>query len=450
MMKPAIQVLAIEDNSDDAELIKAMLERVRSPVFSYTHAPLLSHGLAFLREGSFDVALVDLNLPDGEGIKIIETIRRQSPEIPLIALTGLDDEDLASELLRLEVQDYLIKGQIDANLLVHSIRYAIERKRAVEALQRSELRFRRLSESGTIAIGYFDTDGRITDANDAFLSMIGRNREDLLTDSVRWDTLVPQEWMPHMLKVAKTFKATGRITPYETEYIGPNGSRRWGFFGAAKLDGQSGGIAFIVDITERKRLEEQIRHMANHDALTGLPNRRLFTELMRFELAEAHRNKKKAGLLFLDLDYFKEINDTLGHEAGDQLLRIVAKRLKAAIRDSDAVARFGGDEFTILLCGIERRDDISDIARKILNSLNEKYVLTGRDIPIKASIGISMYPDDSEDIDTLFRYADSALYCVKKAGKNTFAYYGASERSEQPKEGSHERDQGHHLDTAPA
>ena len=432
MMKPAIQVLAIEDNSDDAELIKVMLKRVRSPVFSYAHAPRLSNGLALMKEGGFDVALVDLNLPDGDGIKVIETIRGQSPEIPLIALTGLNDEDLAIKLLRLDVQDYLIKGQVDANLLVHSIRYAIERKRAVEALQRSELRFRRLSESGTIAIGYFDTDGRITDANDTFLSMIGRTREDLLTDGVRWDRLVPPEWMPHMLKVAKAFKATGRITPYETEYIGPNGSRRWGLFGAAKLDGQPEGIAFIVDITERKRLEEQIRHMANHDALTGLPNRRLFTELLHFELAEAHRNHKKVGLLFLDLDSFKEINDTLGHEAGDQLLGTVARRLKAAIRDSDAVARIGGDEFTILLGGIEHREDISVIARKILNSLNEKYVLAGRDIPIKASIGISVYPDDSEESDALVRHADSALYCVKKAGKNTFAYYGAPERSEQP------------------
>jgi len=434
MMKTAIHVLAIEDNPDDAELIMIMLRKVRSPAFSCVHAHRLSEGLGFLKEGAFDVVLVDLKLPDGEGIEVIEAVRKQSPEIPLIVLTGHDDEELAIRLLHLDVQDYLIKGQIESNLLVRSIRYAIERKRAVMALQRSEIRFRRLSESGIMGIGYFDTDGRITEANDAFLSMIGRSREDLSTSSVRWDHLVPPKWMPYLIKVAEEFKSTGRITPYETEYIGPGGSRRWALFGAARLDGQPAGIAFIADITERKRLEEKIRHMANHDPLTGLPNRRLFCELLRFELAEARRNRRKVGLLYLDLDRFKEINDTLGHEAGDQLLRTVADRLKNAIRDSDAVARIGGDEFNIFLGGLEQREDIEGIARKILSSLREKCVVAGRELLITISIGISVYPDDSEDIDALFRYADSALYHAKDTGRNTFAYY-SSERSRHSPQG---------------
>jgi diguanylate cyclase (GGDEF)-like protein len=134
------------------------------------------------------------------------------------------------------------------------------------------------------------------------------------------------------------------------------------------------------------------------------------------------------GLLYLDLDRFKEINDTLGHEAGDQLLRTVADRLKNAIRDSDAVARIGGDEFNIFLGGLEQREDIDGIARKILGSQREKCVVAGRELLITISIGISVYPDDSEDIDALFRYADSALYHAKDAGRNTFAYY-SSERS---------------------
>ena len=423
MMKPAIKVLAIEDNPDDAELIRIMLKKVRSPVFSFVHAPRLSEGLIFLKEDGFDVALLDLKLPDGEGIEVVHTVRRQAPEIPLIVLTGLDDEEIAIKLLHMDVQDYLIKGQIDGSLLVRSIRYAIERKRVVEALQRSEIRFRRLSESGIIGICYFDTDGRITEANDTFLSMIGCSREDLLTGRVRWDHLVPAEWMPHMLKVAEAFKTTGRITPYETEYLGPGGTRQWGLFGAAKLDDHPAGIAFIADITERKRLEEKIRHMANHDVLTGLPNRRLFMELLRFGLAEARRNNKKAGLLFLDLDRFKDINDTLGHEAGDQLLQTAAGRFKAAIRDSDSVARIGGDEFSILLGGLEQRDDIAGIARKILDSFREKCIVDGHELLITISIGISVYPDDSEDIDALFRHADSALYNAKEGGRNTFAFY---------------------------
>src|SRR5271169_6162684 len=340
-----ISVLAIEDSPDDAELLRHMLGKVREPSFTFSQAPRLSEGLQLLRDkgDSFDIVLLDLKLPDSEGMDSVLEIRKQSPTIPIIVFTGLDDDEVAIKALNLDVQDYLTKGQIDRNLLVRSIRYAIERKRSVEALRNSEARFRRLSESGIIGIAYFDTDGRVIDGNDKFLAMIGSNREELAAGRVRrWGRLVPPEWKTRMSEASEEFSTTGRITPYETEYLSRDGSRLWGLFGAAKLDGQPDEIAFIVDITERKKLEEEITHMAHHDVLTGLPNRRLFMELLQFETAEAHRNRTKTGLLFLDLDRFKVVNDTLGHEAGDQLLRTVAERLRAAIRDSDAVARIGG------------------------------------------------------------------------------------------------------------
>ncbi len=338
-----INVLAIEDNPDDAELIRRMLVKMREPSFTFVQAPRLSEGLQLLREGSFDIVLVDLGLPDSEGMDSVAQIRMQSPTIPIIVFTGINDDEVALKALHMDVQDYLTKGQIDHNLLVRSIRYAIERKRAIEALRNSEARFRRLSESGIIGIACFDANGRTIDGNDKFLAMIGSNREELAAGRVRrWGRLVPPEWKTRMREASEEFRTTGRITPYETEYLSRDGTRYWGLFGAAKLDGQPNEIAFIVDITERKRLEEKITHMAHHDVLTGLPNRRLFLELIRLKIAEARRNRTKTGLLFLDLDRFKEVNDTLGHEAGDQLLRMVAERLRAAIRDSDAVAGSAG------------------------------------------------------------------------------------------------------------
>lgn len=425
MKKSNLRILMIEDSIDDADLVRIMLGRVRDPAFTIVNAQRLAEGLQCLREQTFDAVLLDLGLPDKAGVDAVRDVRKACPVVPLIVLTGFDDEEVALKMLQMDVQDYLIKGQIDGNLLVRSIRYARERKRAIMDLQASESRFRRLSESGIIGIAYFDINGRISDANDTFLSMVGYSREELEKGIVRWDRLLPPEWRPHMLKVAQAFKTTGRIAPYETEYLGRDGSRFWGLFGAARIEGTADGIAFVVDITERKKLEKEIRHMAYHDALTGLPNRRLFLELVRFELAEAQRNRKKTGLLFLDLDRFKEVNDTLGHEAGDELLKIVAARLKSALRKADAVARIGGDEFSILLAGITCSEDITEIVRKILAAFREDCVIAGQKFHVTISMGISVYPDDSDAINTLFRYADVALYRAKNRGRNTFEFYSS-------------------------
>jgi len=424
MKETTVRVLAIEDNPDDADLIKRMLSRVHEPVFSFVHAVRLSEGLAALDAQAFDVVLLDLGLPDSQGIETVQKVKSGHPCVPIIVLTGVEDDEVAVSMLHLDVQDYLPKGTLDGNLLVRSIRYAIERQRSVEALRNSEARFRRLSESGIIGISSFDVKGKIVDANDKFLDMIGARREDLEEGRVRrWGRLVTPEGKPRIREAAAEFMATGRITPYEMEYLDRRGLRYWGLFGAARLEGQENGIAFMVDITERKRLEEEIRHMAHHDALTGLPNRRLFLELLEFEFAAARRNQKKTGLLFLDLDRFKEVNDTLGHEAGDQLLKTVAERLRSSIRKADAVARMGGDEFSILLADIVNPGDITVIVRKILEALREKCIIAGRAFSITTSMGISLFPDDSEDIKMLFRYADIALYRAKDRGRNTFAYY---------------------------
>jgi diguanylate cyclase (GGDEF)-like protein/PAS domain S-box-containing protein len=401
-----------------------MLNRVRDPSFTVVNARRLAEGLQCLREQTFDVVLLDLGLPDSAGIDAVRDVRKVCPEVPLIVLSGLDDEEVAIKTLQMDVQDYLTKGQIDGNILVRSIRYARERKRVIMELQASESRFHSLSESGVIGIAYFDINGGITEANGTFLAMSGASREELEKNLVSWARLLPPEWLPRMLiKVAQEFTGTGRIAPYETEYLGPDGSRCWGLFGAARIEGKSDGIAFIVDITERKKLEEEIRSMANHDSLTGLPNRRLFMELIRYGLAEAHRNRKKIGFLFLDLDRFKGVNDSLGHEAGDDLLKTVAERLKTAVRKADTVARIGGDEFSILLTDIDCPADIIEIVRKILAALRDTCFIAGKEFHITTSMGISIFPDDSDDIATLFRYADIALYRAKDRGRNTFEFY---------------------------
>lgn len=174
---------------------------------------------------------------------------------------------------------------------------------------------------------------------------------------------------------------------------------------------------------DRKKTEEEMRHMAHHDALTDLPNRRLFVDLIKLECAEARRHRTRIALLFIDLDRFKEVNDTLGHDIGDKLLKEVAERLKTTVRESDTVSRTGGDEFNILLTDFSEVKDITDIVQKIVGSFRSSFSIAGHELHMTTSIGISIYPDDSDDIDTLFRYADISMYYAKEQGRNTFQFY---------------------------
>ncbi|MBZ0155523.1 MAG: EAL domain-containing protein [Alphaproteobacteria bacterium] len=174
---------------------------------------------------------------------------------------------------------------------------------------------------------------------------------------------------------------------------------------------------------DRKRIEEEMRHMAHHDELTGLPNRRLFMDIIRVECAQVRRHRLRLALFFLDLDRFKEVNDTLGHEVGDRLLKEVAVRLRANVRESDTISRAGGDEFTITLADISRVEVIGEVAQKLTRAFQYPFMIAGHELCITVSIGISIYPDDSEDIGTLFRYADIALYHAKEQGRNNYQFY---------------------------
>jgi diguanylate cyclase (GGDEF)-like protein/PAS domain S-box-containing protein len=206
-----------------------------------------------------------------------------------------------------------------------------------------------------------------------------------------------------------------------------DGRTRWMTVGAQfsyLADGTpSRMLGTCIDVTERKEMEEIIRHQAFHDVLTGLPNRRLFVDIVNLELARAKRNGTKFAVLFLDLDRFKYINDALGHGIGDELLKEVAGRLKHSVRESDSVARIGGDEFNILLGGITHTGDIIGIAGKVIDSFRKPYVINGHRLQAATSIGISIYPEDALDIEDLFSNADMAMYHAKEMGGNSYQFY---------------------------
>ncbi|HSE43447.1 MAG TPA: diguanylate cyclase, partial [Acidobacteriota bacterium] len=182
----------------------------------------------------------------------------------------------------------------------------------------------------------------------------------------------------------------------------------------------------IASALERKQAAETIRHLAYHDSLTGLPNRMLFRDRFLHSLALAHRKKELLAMLFLDLDRFKKINDTLGHAAGDRLLQAVAERLKKTLREGDTIARLGGDEFMILLSGVKAVEDAAKVAEKILQAIHPSFLIDGQELHITTSIGISLYPYDGPDTDTLLKNADIALYRAKDHGRNNYQLYTAS------------------------
>ena len=177
-------------------------------------------------------------------------------------------------------------------------------------------------------------------------------------------------------------------------------------------------------ITRLKNTNEQILHFAHHDALTGLPNRSLFYDRLNQAISMAHRDKELIGILFLDLDGFKLINDTMGHDVGDALLQEVAKRIAACLRESDTVARLGGDEFTVILCNVTSLESIKHVARKIVNAINSPFLLYGKSCSVSVSIGISLYPDNGETPDQLVRISDAAMYLAKQSGKNCYRTIG--------------------------
>jgi len=191
----------------------------------------------------------------------------------------------------------------------------------------------------------------------------------------------------------------------------------------ALLKGSEGVVIVIRDITERKQTEEKIRQMAYYDSLTGLPNRKLFSDRLHVAIVQAQRNQKKVGIAMLDLDHFKDVNDTLGHDIGDVTLKATAERLHATLREGDTIARFGGDEFLLILPDLETIEDAIQVAQKIIDSFCKPFLIDTHQLVVTTSIGIAVYPDDGTDDDILLRNADIAMYQAKQAGRARYEIY---------------------------
>ncbi|WP_432460356.1 diguanylate cyclase domain-containing protein [Agarivorans sp. QJM3NY_25] len=287
-----------------------------------------------------------------------------------------------------------------------------------------ELAFRKNALDEHAIISAVDRSGRITYVNTKFLQISGYSEEELLGKTHR--VIKSKVHSPEFYKSMWSTITQGKVWQGEICNLTKNGEHYWVSSTIVPFLNEHGVpqryISLRTDITEQKSAEERLRHMANHDALTGLATRRLCREKLSTAIAMAHRHKKCAAVLFIDLDGFKTINDSYGHDAGDAVLMNVGKRLCATVREMDTVARIGGDEFMVVLSDISDPDDIKLIAQKLINNLKAPFHFNEQPLQIGASIGIALYPDHAQDAERLINRADEAMYTVKSNGKNNYAF----------------------------
>lgn len=294
-----INVLLVEDNPGDARLVEIMLNEIQPNPVILHHVSSLTAAQDYLQSNSIDLVLLDLSLPDSQGLDCINKIQLLNSSLAIIILTGLDDQDFAIKTMQQGAQDYLVKGEGDGHLMLRAIHYAIE----------------------------------------------------------------------------------------------------------------------------RKQIEQRLTMLAHFDSLTNVANREYFNITFTRAIEQAKRRNQVLGLMFLDLDHFKEINDTLGHLLGDKLLVEVAKILKSCVRSIDFIARLGGDEFVILLEDIKTAKTTVNIAEKILTTLSRPVNLANNEVFISSSIGITLFPDDGTNVNDLLKHADVAMYKAKDKGRNNYQFY---------------------------
>ena len=305
-----------------------------------------------------------------------------------------------------------------AHVRVWSFRDVTARFAAEAALRESEIRYRLLFEQNAAGVCVTKTDGTILDSNATFAAMLGYRRADLIGMNMGdlYERRLERDELAGMLADVTTLNSV------EIELHRADGSRVWVLQNLVLVGSRDEAVihATVVDISDRKRAEEQIEFHAYHDVLTHLPNRKLFTDRLRQSLTRARRSGKALAVMFIDVDHFKTINDTLGHTAGDELLLEMSRRLRHCVREDDTVARLGGDEFTIILSELRHPEDAVNVAQKILETVQTPLSIAGMPIEVSASIGIALYPVDGADPEALLRNADSAMYRAKESGRNNY------------------------------
>ena len=390
------------------------------------------------RANPADLVMLDIDMPGMNGHDVCSALRKESdPLLPILMVTGMDDVQSVENAYRSGATDFIVKPMNWA-LIGHRVRYLLRGHQTLDDLRAANARNAAILKAIPDLLFEMDLDGRYIDYHSPNSDLLAAPVEAFIGKTVA--EILPSDAAKVCMSALQAAHQNGSSKGKQFELPLDHGIFWFELSVSRKEVGLGQKPHFIVlsrDITERKEAELKILQLALFDSLTGLANRRSFLERVDREIRYARVNGSSLGVLFMDLDGFKNINDTMGHSAGDKALQLTADRLREAVRSADLVsrttelevdveiARLGGDEFTALILDIKQAEDAMVVARRILNLMRQPFTLNGQEVLLTASIGIALFCDDGEDAATLLKHADTAMYLAKDSGRDNCQFYSA-------------------------
>jgi PAS domain S-box-containing protein len=437
-----MKILVVDDDANARLLMRAAL---RKAGFEVSLASGGQDALRQFRAAAHDMVMLDVDMPDLSGYEVCAMLRAQAGDLlPIVMVTGMDDLGSVERAYDSGATDFIAKP-LNWALIGHRVRYLLRGYQTLLDLRTADARNAAILNAIPDLLFELDIDGRCIDYHAPRAELLAMPAEDQLGKTVA--EVLPPAAAAVCMAALRAAHAHGSSSGHQYALQLAHGACWFELSVSRKAMAAGQKEHFIVlsrDITERKEAEARIAHLAYFDSLTGLPNRRSFLDRVDREIRRAEKCGAQLAVLFMDLDGFKSVNDTLGHSAGDHVLRLTAERLGQGLRPADVVARagssgaagaagadvdlarLGGDEFTALILDVLRPEDALVVARRIGQLMRRPFPLEGRAVTLTTSIGIALYPHDGRDAETLLKHADTAMYHAKNSGRDTAQLYSAA------------------------